>query len=44
MNMLNDTVAPEFSQQYGLNLDEMFSLVAKITIIQVMPALEINKD
>ena len=27
------TVAPGFSQQYEINYDEMFSLVAKITIV-----------
>ena len=38
------TAAPGFSQQYGLEYDKTFSPVEKITIVQVPPALVVNKD
>ena len=38
------TVAPWFFQQYGLDYDETFSPMAKITIVQVPRALMVNKD
>ena len=37
------TVDPGFSQEYGLNYDETFCLVTKITIIQVPTVLAVNK-
>jgi len=37
-------VAWGFSQLYGLNYDETFSSVAKLTIIRVLLALTTNKD
>ena len=37
-------VARGFSQQYGLDYDETFSLVAKITTVWVLLALAASKD
>ena len=37
-------VAQGFSQGYGLDYDETFSPMAKITIIQVSLVLVVNKD
>ena len=37
-------VARRFSQQYGLDYDETFSLVAKLTTIRVLLALAANRD
>ncbi|RVW91817.1 Retrovirus-related Pol polyprotein from transposon TNT 1-94 [Vitis vinifera] len=37
-------VARGFSQQYGLDYDETFSLVAKLTTVRVLLALAANKD
>ena len=37
-------VAQRFSQWYGLDYDETFTLVAKITTIQVLLALTAYKD
>ena len=37
-------VARGFSQQYGLDYDETFSPVAKITAVRVLLALAANKD
>ena len=37
-------VARGFSQQYGLDCDETFSPVAKITIVRVLLALAAGKD
>ena len=37
-------VARGFSQQYGLDYDETFSPVAKLTIVRVLLALAANKD
>ncbi|KAE8681718.1 hypothetical protein F3Y22_tig00111310pilonHSYRG00060 [Hibiscus syriacus] len=37
-------VARGFSQQYGLDYDETFSPVAKLTTVQVLLALAANKD
>ena len=39
-----ETVAPRFSQQYGLDYGETLSPVAKITIVQVPPVLMVIKD
>ena len=37
-------VAQRFSQQYGLDYDEMFSLIVKFTIICVFLALVVGKS
>jgi len=37
-------VARGFSQQYGLDYDETFSIVAKLTTVQVLLALAASKN